>query len=508
VKPATFCLLSAVAVLYPVRADSASSCESLTSFSQPKMAVTLAQNVAAGQFTLPAGRAAAGRGGANPFAQLPEFCRIAATLTPANDSEIKIEVWLPAAAGWNGKLQSVGNGAWAGTLSYPAMAAALSRGYAAASTDTGHSGGNANFIVGHPEKLVDFEERAVHEMTGAAKLIVAALYGRGPRFAYFNGCSTGGRQALTEVQRYPADYDAIVAGAPANFAKRQTFGQIWLWQATHKDEASLLTADKYQVLHKAVLEACDALDGVKDGVLENPTHCTFDPKIVQCNGNNDGPDCLTAPQVEAARKIYAGASNPRTHEPIYPGLQPGSELGWGQSVAAQPVGYASDFFKYVVFKDEKWDSKSLNFDSDVALTDNVATGLNAVDADLTKFIARGGKLLIYHGWSDPGIPPQNAVNYYQSVLATTPDKKAARESVRAFMVPGMGHCVGGEGTSTFDMVAAVDRWVETKVAPTQIPASRVVGDQVVRTRPLCAYPQTAVYKGTGSTDDASNFMCK
>jgi feruloyl esterase len=485
---------------------SAASCETLTALSRPGTRVTLAQTVAAGQFTPAADRGGGGRGGANPFAQLPEFCRIAATLTPVADSEIKIEVWL-LTSGWNGKLQSVGNGAWAGTISYPAMATALAAGYAAASTDTGHSGGNADFIVGHPEKLIDFEQRAVHEMTGAAKAIAEGFYGRAPRRAYFNGCSTGGRQALTEVQRYPADYDAIVAGAPANFAKRQTFGQIWLWQATHKDAASVLTADKYKVLHKAVIEACDALDGVKDGVLENPTQCRFDPQATQCR-NSEGPDCLTAPQVEAARKIYAGASNSRTHDTIYPGLQPGSELGWGQSVAAQPVGYATDFFKYIVFRNAQWEPASLNFDSDIALTDKVATGLNAVDADLTTFIAHGGKLLIYQGWSDPGIPPQNAVNYYRSVLAATPDKKAVRESVRAFMVPGMGHCGGGEGTSTFDMVGAVDRWVETRAAPAQIVASRVVDGQVVRTRPLCPYPQTAVFKGNGSTDDASSFVCK
>jgi len=507
VKPATYCLLSALAVLSSARADAAGSCEGLTSLSRPHTAITLAQTVGAGQFTPPAGRGA-GRG-ANPFAPLPAFCRVAATLTPVNDSEIKVEVWLPAS--WNGKLQSVGNGAWAGNLSYPAMAAAVAAGYAAASTDTGHAGGNANFIVGHPEKLVDFEERAVHEMTGAAKAIADAFYGQAPRRAYFNGCSTGGRQALTEVQRYPADYDAIIAGAPANFAKRQTFGQIWLWQATHKDAASMLTPESYQALHKAALEACDARDGVRDGVIENPSRCEFDPKVTLCPGSNkegSTAGCLTASQVEATRKIYAGASNPRTHEALYPGLQPGSELGWGSSVAAQPVGYATDFFKYIVFKDEKWEPGQLNFDADVALTDKTATGLNAVDADLTKFIARGGKLLIYHGWSDPGIPPQNAVNYYQSVLAATPDKKAARDSVRAFMVPGMGHCGGGEGTSTFDMVAAVDQWIESGVAPERIPASRIVDGQTVRTRPLCAYPKTAVYNGTGSTDDASNFVCK
>ncbi len=480
-------------------------CESLSAFSAPHVAVTLAQTVAAGQFPPPAARA--GRGGANPFASLPAFCRVAATLTPSSDSEIKIEVWLPA-SGWNEKLQAVGNGAWAGNISYPALATALAAGYAAVSTDTGHAGGNANFMVGHPEKLKDFEERAVHEMTVTARAVASAFYSTAPRQAYFNGCSTGGRQALTAAQRYPLDFDAIIAGAPANFAKRQTFGQIWLWQATNNDAASMLTAEKYAVLHKAVLEQCDALDGVKDGVLENPTKCRFDPKVVQCKAS-DGPDCLTAPQVEAARKIYAGASNTRTREPLYPGLQPGSESGWNQSVAARPVGYAEDFFKYIVFKaNDRWDPRELNFDGDVATTDRTATGLNAVDADLTKFVEHGGKLLIYHGWSDPGIPPYNAVNYYESVLKATPGRKAVRDSVRLFMIPGMGHCGGGDGTSTFDMVTAVDRWVQTGTPPSEIPASKLADGKVVRTRPVCAYPAVATYKGTGSTDEAANFTCK
>ena len=388
------------------------TCESLQTFSQPHAAVTLAQTVGAGQFPAPPARG--GRAAVNPFANLPSFCRVAATLTPSSDSDIKVEVWLPA-SGWNGKLQAVGNGAWAGNISYPAMATALAAGYGTVSTDTGHVGGNANFMVGHPEKLVDFEERSIHEMTVTAKAIAAAYYGSLPKQAYFNGCSTGGRQALTEAQRYPLDFDAIVAGAPANFAKRQTFGQIWVWQATNKDVASMLTAEKYAVLHKAVIDQCDALDGVKDGVLENPTQCKFDPKVVLCK-SGDGPDCLTAPQVEAARKIYAGASNSKTNEPLYPGFQPGSEAGWGASVAARPVGYAEDFFKYIVYRNADWDPKTLNYDSDITVADKTATGLNAVDADLTKFIAHGGKLLVYHGWSDPGIPPYNSVNYYNSVL--------------------------------------------------------------------------------------------
>jgi feruloyl esterase len=492
VRLAATCLLFASPAL-------GATCEGLSTVSQPHVAVTLAQAVAPGAFTAP------GRGGrgANAFASLPSFCRVAATLTPSADSDIKIEVWLPA-SGWNGKLEAVGNGAWAGNISYPAMATALAAGYAAVSTDTGHTGGDARFMVGHHEKLVDFEERAVHEMTVTAKAIAAAYYGSAPKQAYFNGCSTGGRQALTEAQRYPLDFDAIVAGAPANAVRRQTFGQIWLWQATHKDDASLLTPEKYAVLHRAALAQCDALDGVKDGVIENPLKCAFDPSVTLCK-SGDGTDCLTAPQVEAAKKIYAGASQPTTHRLLYPGLEPGSETGWNMSVAARPVSYAEDFFKYIVQNNPEWDPKSLNYDADVATVDKVKTGLDATNADLSAFVAHGGKLLVYHGWSDPGIPPRNSVNYYDRVLKAT---RNARDGVRLFMVPGMAHCGGGDGTSTFDMVAAVDTWVETKAAPATIPASRVVDGRAVRTRPLCAYPAVATYKGSGSTDDAANFVCR
>jgi len=474
-------------------------CENLSTFSQPHVAVTLAQTVAAGSFTPP------GRGGrgANVFAQLPAFCRVAATLTPSSDSDIKIESWFPV-SGWNGKLQAVGNGAWAGNISYPALATALAAGYAAVSTDTGHVGGDPKFMVGHPEKLVDFEERAVHEMTVTAKALASAYYASAPKQAYFNGCSTGGRQALTAAQRYPLDFDGIVAGAPANAVRRQTFGQIWLWQATHQDEASMLTPDKYAVLHKAAVEQCDALDGVKDGVIENPLKCNFDPAVTLCK-SGDGAGCLTAAQVDAAKKIYAGATHAKTHQLLYPGLEAGSEAGWNMSVAARPVSYAEDFFRYIVHNNAEWDPKSLNYDADVVAVDKLKTGLDATNADLSKFVGHGGKLLIYHGWSDPGIPPRNSVNYYQSVVKAT---TSARDSVRLFMVPGMGHCGGGDGTSTFDMVAALDAWIATRSAPASIPASRVVDGKAVRTRPLCAYPAVATYKGNGSTDDAANFVCR
>ncbi|MGH9145145.1 MAG: tannase/feruloyl esterase family alpha/beta hydrolase, partial [Vicinamibacterales bacterium] len=454
--------------------------------------MTLAETVAPGQFTPPPGSGRGGPASVNVYATLPSFCRVAATLRPSNDSEIKIEVWMPV-SGWNGKFLASGNGGWAGTIGYAALADGLRRGYAAASTDTGHTVPNGSFIIDHPEKLIDFADRAVHEMAAKGKAIAAAHYASPPKFAYFNGCSTGGRQALTAAQRYPDDFNGIIGGAPAIYGSHQSAGQIWIWQATHKDEASFIPQTKYAVLHDAVLAACDALDGVTDGVLEDPTRCEFDPKVVQCK-DADGPDCLTAPQVEAARKIYAGPVSPRTGKQIFPGLYPGSELGWGASAGAQPVSYASDLYKYVVFKNANWDPLTLNFDSDVARAEKVATPLIAIDSDLRKFALEGRKLLIYMGWGDPGIPPGYTPEYYKNVVSKL-GEKSAQNSVRLFMVPGMGHCGGGEGTSTFDMISVMEQWVEQGKAPAQIPASRVKDGKVDRTRPLCPYPQSARYKG-------------
>ncbi len=454
----------------------------------------MAQPVAAGDFSPPPGAA---------LKSLPAFCRVAATLAPSKDSEIKIEVWLPA-SGWNGKFQAIGNGGWSGAIGYAALARALVQGYATASTDTGHSGGSGSFALGYPEKLIDFAYRAVHEMTVRSKAIVSAYYGNGPKFSYWNGCSSGGKQGLKEAQRFPADFDGIIAGAPANYWTHLVAGSLWIAQAVHKDEASYIPASKYPLIHKAVLEASDAMDGVKDGVIEDPTRCRFDPKVLECKGS-DSSMCLTPPQVEAVRKIYGPARNPRTGQEIFPGLEPGSELGWGGLAGPQAFPIASDHFKYVVFKDPNWDWRTINFDTDVALADKIDDGmLNAMDPDLKAFIGHGGKLLMYHGWNDQLISPQNSINYYRSVAETL------RGSVRLFMVPGMNHCAGGDGTSTFDAVGALEQWVEQKHAPEQILASHMTNGTpgiVDRTRPLCPYPQVAQYKGSGSTDDAANFVC-
>ena len=477
----------------------AASCESVAPGEMPNGSVTRAVTVEAGAFTPPAGRTGGPPGGGNPFARLGAFCRVAATLKPAPQSDIRAEVWMPA-SGWNGKLQVVGNGGFAGTLSYPAMATALAAGYAAASTDTGHTGPSSNTFA-NADALEDFAHRAIHETAAAAKRIVDGFYGKAPAFAYFNGCSTGGRQALTAAQRYPVDFDGIVAGAPATHTSTQAFGQIWIHQATAAPGAAL-PADALRIVHAAVLEACDARDGVKDGVLENPLTCSFDPQVLACAPGGGTASCLTAPQVEAVKKIYAGASNPNTGRPIFPGLERGSELGWSPT----PVGYAVDYFKYVVFKDPGWDPLSLNFDSHVAVAASPGNRIfDATDANLTPFTARGGKLIMYQGWAEPGIPPRNLVAYYDEVQQKT---TAAADAVRLFMVPGMGHCGGGNGTSTFDMVAALDAWVTKGTAPARISASRLRDGKVDRTRPLCAWPRVAAYPGSGSVDDESNFECR
>lgn len=482
----------------------AASCESLTSLSQSNTTITLAQDVGAGEFTPPAPNASQ-VAEASLYHKLPAFCRVAATLRPSSDSDIKIEVWLPV-SGWNGELQSVGNGGWAGFISYPALARGLAERYATASTDTGHTGNTGSFALGHPEKMIDFGYRSVHEMTVAAKAILAAYYGDGPRISYWNGCSTGGRQGLTEAQRYPSDYNAIIAGAPANNRMHIYVWSLWIAQAVHADEGSYIPPGKYAMIHKAVVEACDSLDGLKDGLITDPRRCHFDPKTLVCKGA-DGPSCLTSQQVEMARKIYSAAKNPRTGQDIYPGLEPGSELGWANHAGPEPLSYATDGFKYVVFKNPDWDFRTLNLDSDVALADKVDNGTtSAMDPNLKEFFGHGGKLLMYHGWSDPQVSPVNTINYYTSVLKTM-GSAASSDSIRLFMLPGMGHCGGGDGPNSFDAIGSLAHWFEKGQAPNQIVSSHSANGVVDRTRPICAYPKIASYKGAGSIDDAANFVC-
>ena len=498
-------LLCAAPVAAPVHAAAAaaSTCESLASLKLPNTTITLAQTVGTGSFAPPAGRQ--GRGAAI-YAELPSFCRVAATLAPSSDSDIKVEVWLPLSR-WNGKFQAVGNGGWAGTISYPALAQAVAAGYATASTDTGHTGNNGSFALGHPEKLIDFGYRAVHEMTVQAKAVVSAYYGTSPTLSFWNGCSLGGRQGITEAQRYPADFDAIVAGAPAVNAIYLHAARVAINQIVHRSPDSYIPPDKYPAIHEAALTACDALDGVKDGVIDTPARCKFDPKVLACTGA-DGPTCLTAAQVETARALYAPVKDPKSGAVVFPRLlEPGSELGWATLAGPEPVGTALDAFKYVVFADANWDWRSFSLSTDLSRGVRQDAGtMNAGDADLRPFFSRGGKLLMYHGWADQQVAASNSVEFFGKV-ATAAGRNAVGKSIELYMVPGMGHCAGGAGTDTFEKMAAIESWVKTGRAPESILAAHRTSGVADRTRPLCPFGKVARWKGTGSTDDAMNFTC-
>jgi feruloyl esterase len=494
-----FALIGAVVGMFALGSTaSAATCESLSSAKLTNGTVTSATSVAAGALAQ-----AGGRGGAG-LADVPAICRVAATLTPTKESEIKIEVWLPM-AGWNGKLQAVGNGAWNGNIDTNALAGAVRRGYAGTSTDTGHQGGAGPWMQ-NPEKVIDWAYRSVHETAVAAKALINAFYGEAPKFSYFTGCSAGGRQAMVAAQRYPADFDGVVAGSPGLDWTSRAISAVRVNQAFEKDPAAKVPAAKFAVINAAVMDRCDGLDGVKDGVLENPKACTFDPAVLACKGTADN-SCLTPAEVATVKAIYASPVNPKTKREIA-GLAPGSETSWtdlGWSGPARSTGL--ELMRFVT-NNPQWTISQFNFDADVVLAEEKAGMMNALDTNLKPFFDRGGKIISYHGWNDPQISPLNATQYYDRVVKAMGGANRVSSNYRLFMVPGMAHCGGGTGTSTFDMLAALEQWVEGKKAPESIPASRAEGGKVVRTRPLCAYPQVATYKGSGSTDDAANFVCK
>jgi feruloyl esterase len=486
----------------PALTAAAEQCQSLAGLKLPETTITAAERIAAGEMPqnlLPPPP--------SQFSRLPALCRITAVIRPAADSEIKIEIWMPE-EGWNGKFVGVGNGGWAGQISRAGMVQPLLEGYAAASTDTGHEGAGATFAVGHQEKLIDYSYRAVHEMTVKAKAVIGHYYGKDPRFSYWTGCSLGGQQALKEAQLYPSDYDGISAGCATYNRTHLHAWQLHVGkEALQEDKAKSLPQNKYALLHRAVLGACDVLDGVKDGILNDPRRCQFDPGALQCRGG-DGPDCLTNAQVEMVRQMYAPAVESQTGRIIYPAAAYGSELGWTSLIGGpEPFALAVDMFKYLVHQDPKWDWRMFDLTLDTELADrHYQDNLNAENADLSAFRARGGKLLLWHGWSDPVVPPQATIDYYQRVIAMGSEKKS--DFVRLFLVPGMSHCRGGSGPNQFNTIAALERWVESGIAPDQIVAYRVTDSQVDMTRPLCPYPQVARWSGIGSTNDAANFACR
>jgi len=448
--------------------------------------------------------------GFGPPIELPAICRVAGTINPA----IHFEVWLPQ--DYNGRFQAVGGGGLAGSISYGAMATAVGAGFASASTDTGHRS-NDSLWLADPQRLEDYGHRAIHEMTVKAKAIIDAYYGSTPEYSYFNGCSTGGRQGLMEAQRYPNDYDGILSGAPVNTFTSLHIGQLWMSHVTLKDPDATLTADDLALVNEAVMAQCDANDGVEDGVLTDPTACDFDPRDLVCRGRSND-SCLAEPQVEALERVYAGAVNPRTGAPIYPGLVPGGEsaqprnAGWAMIMNGRtPFSIDISVLGGMGFENGDWDWQTFDFDQDVALIDGkLANVLNAVNPDLRDFKAQGGKLIIYHGWNDPGVMPQRTVDYYNEIIAFA-DRAAdgdgrafTEEYARLYMMPGMGHCRGGTGPDQADFISSLVDWVENDAAPESIIASN--GDGSVA-RPLCPHPEVAVYR-RGDTNDAANFRCE
>ncbi len=430
-------------------------CASLPSLTIPNVVIRAATAVPAGPLTLP---------GAREAMTLPAFCRVEGIAKPTSDSDIRFEVWIPPADAWNGKFQGVGNGGYSGSIVYPAMAAALRRGYATASTDTGHIGDDLKFGEGHPEKVVDWAYRAIHVTAEVSKLIVRNHAGRFPDHSYFVGCSTGGHQALSEAQRFPDDYDGIVAGDPAYDRVHQTFSFLWLWMATHKDGASLIPNAKLPMLTKAAVTACDAIDGIKDGVIDDPRRCSFDPATLACKGADDA-SCLTPPQLAAVKHMYAGLKNPRTGDEIFPGYSVGSE-GFGETPNMSWRPYILDpkepmrvgVLRSFLFNDPNWDWRTVDFDRDVAYADARIGFMSAVDQDLSAFRKKGGKLVMYTGWSDPVAAPLDVLKYYEGVMKTMGVEKT-KDFFRFFMAPGMGHCGGGPGPNTLDALAALEQWV-------------------------------------------------
>ena len=482
----------------------AKPCASLSSLHLPHATITGAEAVS-GTFNPPSGK---------PLTDLPPFCRVSATLKPSPDSNILIEVWLPQ-SNWNQRFEGTGNGGFAGKISYGALAEGVRRGYAVANTDMGMAtppDATAAIFIDRPQRWIDWGYRATHEMTVAAKQIVHAFYAHPASHSYFVGCSTGGEQALMESQRFPDDYDGIAGGAPAQNRTGVHVSILWNFAVNEKTPAAYLPPAARSLLADAVMNACDTLDGVKDGVINDPTQCHFDPASLACTSANQ-QSCLTGAQIGTAQALYAGPTNPRTGQSLYPGLPRSSEFGW-EGLDPAPGGTPPYFpiFQWVFGKDYDW--RRFDFDHDnQRYTEKLAPMLNATDPNIDTFRQHGHKLLMYHGWSDWLVAPGESINYYQAVLQGAGQGNTTlppiEDSFRLFLVPGMAHCGGGPGATHFDALGAVVDWVENGTAPDRLLASKspaAAGDTTLQ-RPLCPYPRTAQYQGTGSLNEAASFVC-
>ncbi len=530
-------LFSSALGAQPAKSVSSEACGKLAGVSLANVSISSAKAYAAGEFAGPP-QPFTGRDLSAFYSRLPAFCRVVAVARPTADSNITIEVWMPL-EGWNGRLQGLGNGGFAGLIDNFELGAALGKGYVSTATDAGHTGSpiEAAWALGHPEKVVDFGHRGIHEMTRVAKALVQQFYGSGPAHAYFAACSDGGREALMEAQRYPADYDGILAGAPANYWTALLPLGAAVTQALTATPASFIPPAKIPAIAHAVVAACDEADGVRDGVLNDPRQCRFDPASIQCKEGEDTDKCLTEAQVTALKAIYGGLQDSHG-KALFPGYLPGAEEGqggWGLWITGPAPGrslmaaFANGYFSDMVYEKADWDLKTFTVESGLqAGKEKMAAALDSVDPDLTAFRSRGGKLILYHGWNDPAIPALNTVNYYQSVLGKM-GQANADSFVRLYMVPGMQHCAGGPGADAFGQSGtwpadpqrnartALEMWVEKGNAPGSLIATKTAeggpggaGDATTpptMTRPLCPYPQVAQYKGSGDPNRDVNFVC-
>jgi hypothetical protein len=501
----------------------AADCGGLKALKLADTRITVAEAVTSGELML-AGEPGSMRG-------LPAFCRVAGVLRPSSDSEIKFEVWMPA-EGWNGRYLGVGNGGFAGSIGYQGFPGYLKRGFVVAGSDAGHEAdaGDASWAYGHPEKVKDFGWRAVHLTAELARQVAQAYYGKPVEKAYFDSCSDGGREALMEAQRFPEDYDGILAGAPANAWSTMVGSGVAGTQSLMADPRSYISDIKLAAIQKAALDACDALDGVKDGIIGDPARCHFDPAVLLCK-EGDEPDCLTQPQVDELKTLYAGARDSQG-KIIFPGFTMGDEMGWKDWIVGDDPGggassqYVQNDFRYIVMGDPKWNVLTANADDAVRQSRaKTAADLDATNPDLSKFAGRGGKLILYHGWNDPAISPWNTIAYYKDVQKAMGDAKA-ESFTRLYMIPGMEHCAGGPGASAFGQFGmgtvkgpqyglfdSLQDWVEKGSPDVDVVATKYGPDtsgamKPVLTRPLCAYPAVATYKGSGDSNDAANFACQ
>lgn len=466
---------------------------------------------------------------------LPRFCRVRAVLTPVPGSRIGVELWMPAK--WNGKLLALGNHGFAGEFEGAYMALGLRRGYAVVTTDTGHSSrdqtegtfnvGNAAFAEGNPVAVEDFAWRAIHETTVAAKALVSRHYGMAARRSYFYGCSTGGRQAMREVQQFPDDYDGVISGAAPLYWSRLMTHAIHLYKSGTLPSGGQISQAKLDLAQKAATGACDARDGLIDGVIANPLQCRWQPTSLICRPGGDPATCLTPDEAKAIEAVHAPVKDPKTGAEYYPGLAPGGESSWRLVKAFSPV--AANNFRFLVLSNPTWTpDASTDFWGIAALSQAPGAPTSLIDTinpDISAFRQRGGKLIQYHGWNDESMSPRFATQYYAQVIDMQPGSNKVERTQdfhRLFMVPGMNHCYGGSGPTNFgqlralpspvldadhDPLEALDRWVEKNVAPARIVATEYGADgSMKRQMPLCPWPKTAHYGG-GHTALASSFIC-